>query len=219
MPPPPLVDLDGEVQPWNLLPNGSVGIATEQRLFLHRFPASEGLPGFWSWRAIARRICLVHGEPLQAPDDLRLLGLELPDDLSLRRRSSGKQCSAQSTPPRHGQGAHRQQRGLSLRFQVVLRRPSSPSCSEELHQFARGSPTRRLGAGLADRDLWRAKASALYLMEPSSTRQARPRVSPASLSSDRALLEILARVGVQQSLCARPRRELGCEGVHPRHQH
>jgi len=27
MPPPlPLVDLDGEVQPWNLLPNGSVGL-------------------------------------------------------------------------------------------------------------------------------------------------------------------------------------------------
>ena len=171
MPPPPLVDLDGEVQPWNLLPNGSVGIATEQRLFLHRFPASEGLPGFWSWRAIARRICLVHGEPLQAPDDLRLLGLELPDDLSLSRRSSGKQCSAQSTPPRHGQGAHRQQRGLSLR------------------------------------------------VEPSSTRQARPRDTPASLSSDRALLETMARLGVQPPLCARPRGELGREGVHPTHQH
>jgi len=36
----------------------SVGIAIWQRLFLHRFPASEGLPGFLSLRAIARRICL-----------------------------------------------------------------------------------------------------------------------------------------------------------------
>ena len=116
----PLVDLDGEEQPWNLLPNGM---------------------------------------------------LELPDDLSLRRRSSGKQCSAQSTPPRHGQGAHRQQRGLSLR------------------------------------------------VEPSSTRQARLRDTPASLSSDRALLETMARLGVQPPLCARPRGELGCEGVHPTHQH
>lgn len=133
-----------------------------QRLFLHRFPASEGLPGFLSWRAIARRICsqlsvmvcrsrpwkpspanwifpprksgcrwesrsaaspggarpssstapelrrvqlmqlwriarevhcdnalaalevLVHGEPLQAPDDLGLLGLERRASVALR---------------------------------------------------------------------------------------------------------------------------------------
>ena len=46
----------GRCSKWNLLPNGSVGIAIWQRLFLHRFPASEGLPGFLSWRAIARRI-------------------------------------------------------------------------------------------------------------------------------------------------------------------
>ncbi len=67
MPPPPLVDLDGEVQPWNLLPNGSVGIATEQRLFLHRFPASEGLPGFWSWRVLRRLAKLRCGIPNSTP--------------------------------------------------------------------------------------------------------------------------------------------------------
>jgi len=56
-------------------------------------------------------------------------------------------------------------------------------------------------------------------MEPFSTKQARPRDTPAMLSSDRALLEILARVGVQLPAWARPRGELGCEGVNPRHQH
>jgi hypothetical protein len=56
---------------------------------------------------------------------------------------------------------------------------------------------------------------------PICSRLAKPRPpdTPASLSSDQALLETLARVGVQQPLCARPSRELGCEGMHPRHQH
>jgi hypothetical protein len=107
---------------------------------------------------------LVHVEPLQAPDDLRLLGLELPDGLAIetldltqlprrlaeptstgehpvhrqrlagakiqrgsagafRHRSDGKQCPAQSAPPRDGQGADQQQRGLPLRFQVALKGP------------------------------------------------------------------------------------------------
>ncbi len=114
--------------------------------------------------ALAALEVLVHVEPMQAPDDLRLLGLDLPEDLAIEtldpallpedwrtvpaqestqyhrqrlapaqvqrgpegplgHRSGGKQRAAQSTPPRHGPGAHQQQRGLSLRFQVALRAP------------------------------------------------------------------------------------------------
>ena len=169
----------GRCSKWNLLPNGSVGIAIWQRLFLHRFPASEGLPGFLSWRAIARRIwsqlsAMVCRSRPWKPSPANWIFPPRKSGCSagsLCRRFRGKERSAQSTPPRHGQGAHRQQRGLSLR------------------------------------------------VEPSSTRQARPRGTPASLSSDDALLETLARVGVQPPSWARPRRVLGCEGVHPTHQH
>ena len=169
----------GRCSKWNLLPNGSIGIAMWQRLFLHRFPASEGLPGFLSWRAIARRIwsqlsAMVCRSRPWKPSPAHWIFPPRKSGCSagsLRRRFRGKERSAQSTPSRHGQGAHRQQRGLSLR------------------------------------------------LEPSSTRQARPRDTPTLISSDRALLETMARLGVQSPLCARPRGELGCEGVHPTHQH
>jgi hypothetical protein len=105
----------GRCSKWNLLPNGSVGIAIWQRLLLHRFPASEGLPGFLSWRAIARRIwsqlsAMVCRSRPWKPSPANWIFPPRKSGCSagsLRRRFRGKERSAQSTPSRHGQGAHR----------------------------------------------------------------------------------------------------------------
>ena len=124
----------GRCSKWNLLPNGSVGIAIWQRLFLHRFPASEGLPGFLSWRAIARRIwsqlsAMVCRSRPWKPSPAHWIFPPRKSGCSagsLRRRFRGKERSAQSTPPRHGQGAHRRQRGFSLRVEPSNTRQARP---------------------------------------------------------------------------------------------